>query len=144
VTATAGAVLFGFRGSTARPTKVWEIQLFNVTAPTTSGALGLVVATGIGSGAITGNVGQSRNRGAVASTAQAWTNFATTLPTVGAVGTSLRRMAIGATIGNGIIWTFDAEPVELALGGAIGGDLCLINLNATAPGTYDFSFIYDE
>ena len=72
------------------------------------------------------------------------TNWATAAPTNGGAGALFRRVSLGATIGNGIIWTFDREPLEVVGGAAATSELCLCNSIATAPGTIDVTFVYDE
>lgn len=145
VGATAGSVLFGFRASTTRLAYVFEIGLFNITAPTTSGALGLVRSTALGTGALTGVAGIAEDPQAAAGGGQVVTAWATLAPTTGGVGTTLRRFTSPASFGNGVIWTWpEASPLEVPVGSAANGELAIINLQATAPGTYDFYFAWEE
>lgn len=145
VTATAMAPLAAIRGAqTGRPTKVREIHLFAVTAPTTVGELGLCLSTALGTGSLTSVAPVTRDStriptaGAVLVTA-----WATLAPTVGAAATAFRRAAFGPAIGNGIIWTFDGESFEIPVGGATS-ELVLVNLQALAPGTWAFSAVLEE
>lgn len=143
VTATALAPLAAFRGSTGVRTRVKEIHLFAITAPTTSGGLGLMRSTALAvtpSGVVTG---LPRDTGDAATTAQLETGWGTA-PTVGAVGTVLRRFACGPSIGSGVIWTFDEEPLTVPLGSAATGELVLVNLQATAPGTWDMTVVFAD
>lgn len=144
VGATAGSVLFGFRAGT-RLCYVYELGLFNITAPTTSGGLGLVRSTAIGTGTLTGVLGIPEDPNAVAGLGQAITNWGTALPTTGGVGTTMRRFTSPATFGNGVIWTWsEADPLEVSANAAVNSELVLINLQATAPGTYDFYVAWEE
>lgn len=146
VTATAGAVLGAFHAGN-RPARIYEIELFNITAPTTSGGIGLCYSTAIGTGALTNLLGQktdpSNDVAAVGSIVTAW---ATTAPTVAASPFStLRRWSSPASFGNGIIWTWDtAAPLIVPANAAVNSELCIINLQATAPGTYFFTVRWDE
>ncbi len=144
VTATAGAVLFGFRASTSRMARIREIQLFNITAPATSGALGLVRSTALGTGALTAVAGMPLNPDDPAAGGQVITNWATAVPTTGGAGATLRRIAVPATIGNGVMWVWDREPLIVPPGSAVNGELAFINLQATAPGTWDVTVVWEE
>jgi hypothetical protein len=145
-TASAMAVLAAVRGSTTRPTFVREIHLFGITAPTTSGAVGLCKSTALGTGTLTSTAPVARDLSYVSIGAGAVliTAWGTAAPTTGAVATVFRRWSQSPAIGNGIIWTFDGENLEIPLGGVATGDLCLVNLQATAPGTFDITAILEE
>lgn len=143
VTATAGAVLFGFKAGSLRA-RIREIHLFNITAPTTSGALGLNRSTALGTGALTGLVGIPHDPSDSATTAQVITAWATAVPTVVAAST-LRRFDSPASFGNGVIWTFDTmDPLVVPAAPAVNAELVFTNLQASAPGTYDFTFVWEE
>lgn len=143
VTATAYAALAALRGSTTKPTLVWEIHCFGITAPASPGGIGLCISTALGTGGLTSVTPVGRRQpntpGAVLVT-----NWATLAPTNGGAGTIFKRWIQSAAVGNGIIWTFDGEPFEMGLGGAAAGELCIVNLFATAPGTFEISMVVEE
>lgn len=143
VTATIGAALAAIRAVT-RAVRIYEIHAFYVTAPTTSGGLGLAISTAIGTGALTSVTPVARSTRATAPTALLNTAWATLAPTNGGAGSIFRRVHAAATIGNGIIWTFDREPLEVVGSAAAASELCLVNTIATAPGTIDVTFIFEE
>jgi hypothetical protein len=145
VTATAAAALVALRAVT-RPCRIWEIHLFYVTAPTTNGSLGLCRSTAIGTGTLTSvtPVARSVTTGIAAATALLNTAWATLAPTNGGIGTVFRRVSTAATIGNGVIWTFDREPLEVAGSAGATSELCVVNTQAVAPGTFDVTFVYEE
>lgn len=143
VTATVAAALVSLRGSTTRPTLVWEIHMFYITAPTTSGGLGLCRSTALGTGTLTSTAPVGRRASYATAGAIAVTNWATAAPTNGGIGAVFRRFAAGPAIGNGVIWAFN-DPIELPLGNVATGELCIVNTIATAPGTFDFTFVIEE
>lgn len=143
VTATAAAALCAIRAVT-RKLHIREIHLFYVTAPTTSGGLGLARSTALGTGALTNVTPVARGLSQDAPTALLVTAWATLAPTNGGIGTVFRRVHQGATIGNGIIWTFDGDELEVIGGAAAASELCVVNTVATAPGTFDIAVVYDE
>lgn len=145
VTATALAPLASFRASTTQRARIREIQIYTVTAPTTVGGLGLMRSTALGTGTLTSAVGVNREPGDAATTGQVVTAWATAAPTVGAVGTVFRRAAFPAAVGQGVIWTWDiVDPLLVPLGNAATGELVIVNLNATAPGTFEISVTWEE
>jgi hypothetical protein len=143
VTATAAAALASIKAGTTRPIFVEEIHLFYVTAPTTSGGLGLAISTAVGTGTLTSVTPVARSRNVNAPGALAITNWATAAPTNGGAGTLFERQHAAAAIGNGVFWTFLNEPIEIAPNGATS-ELCICNTVATAPGTFDFCFVFEE
>lgn len=143
VTASVAAPLAALRAVTGF-CRIWEIHAFYVTAPTTSGGLGLCRSTALGTGALTSVTPVARSTRASAPTAILNTAWATAAPTTGGIGTVFRRVAQAATIGNGIIWTFDREPLELIGSAAATSELIICNDNATAPGTFDLTVVYEE
>ena len=144
VTATAAAALCALKGVT-RPCFIKEIHIFGITAPTTSGALGLCRSTAVGTGTLTSVVPVSRDPNATAPTAVLITNWATAAPTNGGVGAVFRRWTQSAAIGNGVIWTFDGDDgIEVVGGAAATSELCVVNMVATAPGTFDITVVYVE
>lgn len=143
VGASAGSVLFGFHANSRR-CWVREWHMFNITAPTTSGGIGLVRSTALGTGSRTEVIGIPRDTSSNAGTGSVVTAWATLAPTTGGVTTSLIRFTSPATFGNGVIWTFDDEPMEVPANPAVTSELVIINLMATAPGTYDFTVVWEE
>ena len=143
VTASANAVLFGFRASTARRCFIREIGFFYRTAPTTSGQLGLQRSTALGTGAITAVVGQAHEPGEPAAIGQVETAWATAAPTT--ANLYMKRFGSAPTIGNGMVWRFDeGSGLVVPLGSAATGEIVVCNLVATAPGTMDFWFTWEE
>ena len=142
VTATVAAALVALKAVT-RPIYIREIHIFGVTAPTTSGGLGLCLSTAVGTGALTSVSPVARSREAPASASLLNTAWATLAPTNAGIGAVFERWAAPATLGNGIIWSFADEPIEVAAGVATS-ELCVVNTLATAPGTFDVVFIFSE
>ena len=145
VTATIGAPLCALRAVTA-PLRVREIHIFYVTAPTTSGSLALVRSTALGTGTLTSVTPQARSAlvGTPAATALLVTAWATLAPTNGGAAAMFRRFVGAATIGNGVIWTFDQESLGVAGSAGAASELIIANGIATAPGTFDVTFVYEE
>jgi hypothetical protein len=143
VTATVAAALCAIRAVT-RKLYLREIHLFYVTAPTTSGGLGLVRSTALGTGGLTSVTPVARELNQDAPTALLVTAWATLAPTNAGIGAVFRRVAQGPSIGNGIIWTFDGDELEVAGNAGATSELCIVNTLATAPGTFDVTIVYDE
>lgn len=145
VGATAMSVLAAFRGPLAARGHIREIHLFAITAATTSGAVGLCRSTALGTGVLTSVVGIPYDPNDPTPVGQIITNWGTALPTVGIVATVFRRWDQTAAIGNGVIWTFYQESgLIVPINSAAAGDLCLVNLQATAPGTFDITVVWEE
>ena len=142
-TATSAAALVSLRAVT-RWVRIWEVHLFYQTAPTTSGGLGLCYSTALGTGTLTSVTPVARSTRATAATALLVTNWATLAPTNGGIGTVFRRFAAAAAIGNGVIWTFDREPLEVIGSAGATAEMCVVNTNATAPGTFEITVVYEE
>jgi len=142
-TATSAAALVSLRAVT-RWVRIWEVHLFYQTAPTTSGGLGLCYSTALGTGTLTSVTPVARSTRATAATALLVTNWATLAPTNGGIGTVFRRFAAAAAIGNGVIWTFDREPLEVVGSAGATSEMCVVNTNATAPGTFEITVVYEE
>ena len=142
-TATSAAALVSLRAVT-RWVRIWEVHLFYQTAPTTSGGLGLCYSTALGTGTLTSVTPVARSTRATAATALLVTNWATLAPTNGGIGTVFRRFAAAAAIGNGVIWTFDREPLEVIGSAGATSEMCIVNTNATAPGTFEITVVYEE
>lgn len=146
-TATDLTPLFGFRAG-AQLASIREIHLFNRTAPTVVGALGLFRSTADGTGTVTSSAAQPRpvaGSALAASTAFVWTNYATARPTIGAVTTAMKRWTHGTALGNGMIWTFDAmDPLQVGIVAATSHIVIATVGGANAPATYDFTFVWEE
>jgi hypothetical protein len=121
---------------------VQEIGIFLVTAVETH--VGLCYAAALGTGALTSVTPVPHARNAPASGALLVTAWATASPTNAGIGAVFRRWHGGATIGNGVIWTFpEPDPLEITQNNATG-ELCLVNLVAVAPATMDVSITFRE
>lgn len=143
VTATANAPLAAFRaGQSTRPVYIYEIGIFGRTAPTTSGAIGIARSSALSvtpSGLVVGVPRDPARPNAGAGLITGWA----TAPTLTSP-TFIRRWDQPATIGNGIIWTFDRDnPLTLVASGATS-ELVFANLLATAPGTFEIYVGFDE
>lgn len=145
VGATAGSVLVGLRAIT-RPLYLRELHLWYVTAPTTSGGLGLNRSTAVGTGALTGVLGQAADGAAqaAAGTGEAITAWGTAAPTITAANTLRRWFAGAAAIGTGIVWVWEPPGLYIQGNAQTTSELVLQNLQATAPGTLDVTFVWDE
>lgn len=143
VTASAGAPLFALRAIT-RPVLVRELHLWYATAPTTSGGLALNRSTALGTGGLTGVFGQPVNPSDLAGTAELVTAWATLAPTITAAASFRRWFAGAAAIGTGVIWAWEPPGLYIAGSASATSELVIQNLQATAPGTLDVTFIYDE
>lgn len=144
VTASAGAVLFGIRAVT-RPLYMRELHMWYATAPTTSGGLGLNRSTALGTGGTpTSLAGQPLNPNDTAGTGLVATAWVTLAPTITAASTLRRWFSGAAAIGQGIVWVW--EPPGLYVPGSAGAtsELVVQNLQGTAPGTLDVTFVWDE
>lgn len=142
-TGTALTPIAAFRSSTINRTEVREIHLFNVTAPTTSGGVGLMRSTAQGTASASVTTPQPRDPSSSADTAILETAWSAA-PTVGAVGTVMRRWHHGTALGNGILWTYDlTSPLVFPASNAATGSLILVNLQGTAAATYDITIVYN-
>jgi hypothetical protein len=143
VTATANAPLWAFRAVTRR-CYIYEVTISGITAPTTSGAIGITRSTALGTGTLTSTTGQPLQPEGAAATALLVTNWATAAPTISATA-YLARIAFPASIGNTFVWSFAVDhPLEVPGGAAATSEIVFTNLQATAPGTYDITIRYLE
>lgn len=141
VTATAGTPISSLRAA-GKSATLRELHIWAVTAPTTRGALALAMSTALGTGALTNVIPVAYDpHNAVLPTALAITAWATLAPTV---GTWMRRYCSSPAIGQGIVWTFGAEGLTIPCSGVTSNELVLLNASATAPGTWDVTYVYDE
>lgn len=142
--ATAPYVIAAVRGSTNSRIKLKAIEIFTLTAPTTS--LGLTVArsTAQGTGAFTANVGLPRDPNDDNSTAMLGATWATARPTVGAASTYGRQAVLPASVGAGIIWEWDIlESLVIPKSAAATADFCIVQTTATASGDLKITAIWE-
>jgi hypothetical protein len=131
-TGAAAAPIATLSTGSARDVRVWEVGISVSTA--VSGEVGLMRPANSPATPSGGQVGAADDpvSGAgVAVTANAWA----TAPTV---STGLRRMVLPATIGAGVIWTFEDGLVI-----PVSSYLVLWQYSALAV-TYSAYFVYDE
>jgi hypothetical protein len=130
----AAAWLAGLRCPATADARVWEIHVIAETA--VAGTVDLRRITTAGTGAATSTTPTAEDSSATAaSTVLIDTAFATAAPL--ATGVSIRRYALPATIGQGIIWTFP-QGLVVPVSGAIG----IYQLSALAV-TYGVTFVFD-
>jgi hypothetical protein len=115
---------------------VKEIGLFLSAATATS--LGLIRAATVGT-ATTSVLGQAHQPGAPVATANLDTAWSTA-PTVGS-NAYLRRLALPATSGIGVIWTFQPG-AELIVG--VNASVLIWNFGAAAGAALDAYMVWDE
>src|SRR4051794_10299433 len=133
----AAAWVAQFRTPAGRDARVWEIHAFAETA--VAGTLGLVRSASVGA-VFTSTTPQTEDgNNATAAGAQCLVDTAaTTAPTQAPTPVYLRRAALPATIGAGIIWQFpDGLVVPVSSG------LLVWQLSALAV-TYGLTFVYEE
>lgn len=121
-----------------------ELHMFYVTAPTTSGGLGLARSTAIGTGALTGLLGISVIQPDVAGTGEIVTAWATAAPTFTANAFLRRWFGGAAAIGTGVVWVWEPPGLYIPPNAGAASELVLVNLQATAAGTLDLTAIWDE
>jgi hypothetical protein len=145
VTATAGTVIAALRSGASRRALLKEVHIFSVTAPTTVGELGLVRATVLSTTPTSPIAGLPRNPVDVAA-ATAMAVGWTTPPAVSGFATKcLRRFSCGPSVGNGVIWQFlDDEGGLILPANVADGEICIVNLQSLAPGTWDITCVFEE
>lgn len=140
---TASVPFASFRSSTTQRSEIKEIGLSVVTAGNAPNSIGIARSTAL---AVTPGgtaVGIARDPGAVATTGQLQTTFATA-PTFTA-GAFLRRWTFPATVGAGLVWNFDITRMLIVnLGNVATGELVFVNTNATAISTFDLYIAWEE
>jgi hypothetical protein len=139
VTAAVDAVLAALRGESQRGIHLRELHCFTVTAPTTVGRLALKRALVPGA-TETGNSPVPQDPQGAFSTAFLSTGWGTTPTVAPDPAGALRRFACPAAVGNGIIWTW-YEDDGLVI--PPGGQICLCNAGATAPGTWGVRAVWE-
>jgi hypothetical protein len=114
--------------------KIKEVHVFNTTTSAfIAGLIRLTNATGVGAGLT--EVAEDDLDATVTAT-----GFAGHTSDPG-LGTEVRRAAIGAAIGSGVIWTFGEQGLHIAAGTANGiGIYC-----PTGTGqVFDYAIVWDE
>lgn len=139
VSATAGAPLVALRAPATERMALRELGVTLIAA--TSTRLGLRRATAVSITPSNTIAGQNKQPGAPASGSLLVSTWVT-VPTVSA--NDMRRITLPAAIGAGFIWTWPADdPLIVGLGSAIA-ELCLCNLVAVAPSTFDYYAIWED
>jgi hypothetical protein len=132
--AAAGAAYADLVATSTDRLRLREIGLFVSAATATS--VGLIRASTLGTrtSPVTGLQGDPAEPAATGTTAVAWS-------VAGTVGsTYLRKMAIPAAIGNGLIWTFG--PNDLII--PVSGGVFLWNFGAGAGSICNGYFVWEE
>jgi hypothetical protein len=145
-TATAATPLAALRAIT-RPAWLRELHIQYVTAgPASASGLALIPSTAIGTGALTGLIGLAVNPSDLAGTAEAITNWGTAIPTNAGLAASRRRWLSGSTtpIGTALVWIFEAPGFYVPGSASATSEILLCNMAATAPGTMDLTWVYEE
>lgn len=136
----AAAWVAELRSSTTRDVRVWEVGIFAESA--VAGTVGLIRSTSAGTtpgGAVVPQADDSA--GGAAASANLYTTYGTA-PTVGTV--PLRRAALPATIGSGIIWTFPEGLVVPSGTFSATANALVVWQYSTAAVTYSIHLTYDE
>lgn len=130
----AAAWLMGLRCPATADARIWEIHVLAESA--VAGTVDLRRITTAGTGAATSTTPVADDVSAAAATVLVDTAFATAVPV--ATGISIRRYALPATIGQGIIWTFP-QGLVVPVSGAVG----LFQLSTLAV-TYGVTWVFDQ
>lgn len=136
VTKTTGAaagLITQLRTGTSRDIRVFEIGLF-VNSGIAS-TVGLIRPSAVGATFISSAVGAAEDSASIAGVSVVDT-AATTAPTIGT--NYMRRVGLGATVGQGFIWTFPN-----GINVPINSSLALWQLSALAV-TFENYWYYDE
>lgn len=142
VTAAANTPIAALRAN-ARRMFVYEIGLSASTAPTTSGGLGLCWADTIGTGGLTGVLGEATDGSDTAdAVGQIVTAWATAAPT--ALSRYMRRVAFGPAIGVGVVFAAPPDRPWIVQGSGARSELVITNLQGTAPGTWQIYAVWSE
>jgi len=132
-TTTAAGLLAQLRAGASRDLEIVEIGLFASTA--VSGTVGLIRPSAVGATFTSTAVGSADDPISGASAAVVDT-AATTPPTIGT--NYMHRITLPATIGAGVIWTFDT-PLLIS----VSASMALWQIS-TAAVTYDGYIVYNE
>src|SRR5215207_3767511 len=102
--ATAPYVICALRGPTTNNAKLYELEVFTVTAPTTSLQLALVYSTALGTGTLTNTMtGIGRGPAHQAAAGQLIGTWGTARPTIGAATTYQKRIILPPSVGAGVM-----------------------------------------
>jgi hypothetical protein len=134
--AAAGPIATFVAGSAARP-DIREISITLASAPTAGPSVGIGRPAGLGSGTLTGALGQATDVNDPAGTSTLVSAFGTTQPTAPAV--PMRRISLPNAIGAGVIWTWDRQDLNVAP----SGNLVIWQFTALAV-TYDIYIKFEE
>lgn len=115
--------------------KIEEIGVFATTA--VAGEVGLGRPAANGAGTLTGTLGQALDPADAASVTTLVTSFGTTQPT--APTNFMRRIQLPATIGAGVIWTWNISELIVP----VSANLVIWQISAAAV-TYDVYVKYRE
>lgn len=119
----------------SRPLYVYEVEIYNTTAVACEVALVRLTTAGTVGAAVTVEGPFDSDEALDGAMFQAHSSTPPTFTTV------FRQAMLGAAIGAGAIWTFDAQPIRIPAGTANGvGILCL---NGTGQ-ICDVSFDWDQ
>lgn len=139
-TGAAAGIICDIRTATAKDVRVWEIWVTAETA--VAGTVGLVRATNAGTtpGGDTVAISEDYSNTRTVAT-HVYTTYGTE-PTQGAV--YLRRCALAASVGSGLIWSFpEGIVVPTSTDTATGNGLLLRQLS-TAAVTYSVHVVFEE
>lgn len=139
-TGAAAGIIADIRTASAKDVRIWEIWVSTETA--VAGTIGLVRSTNAGTtpGGDTVAVSEDYSNTRTVAT-HVYTTYATE-PTQATV--YLRRSAVPATIGSGVIWTFpEGLTVPTSTDTATANGLLLRQLS-TAAVTYAVTVVYEE
>jgi hypothetical protein len=126
-----------FRTPSNRDARIWEIHAFAETA--VAGTLALVRSLTVGSGFTSTTPQTEDGNNVTAAGALCLVDTAATVaPTEAAAPVNMRRIALPATIGSGIIWQF---PDGLVI--PVSSGLLVWQLSAAAV-TYGLTFVHEE
>lgn len=133
--AAAGPIVTMLTTSTSRP-DIREIGIFMSSAPATGPTIGLGRPAAVGVTASGGVLGQADDAGdpaAVVSIVPTWTT-APTAPT-----NYMRRITLPATIGAGVIWTWEPNMLNVP----VSSNFVIYQISALAV-TYDIYWKWEE
>lgn len=131
----AAAWLVQFRTSSTKDARIWEIHAFAESA--VAGTLGLTRSNSVGATFTSTTPAAEDSTNGTAAVSQIDT-AATTAPTQAGTPVYFRRVALPATIGAGIIWSF---PTGLVV--PVSAGLLVWQLSSAAV-TYGITFVHDE
>jgi hypothetical protein len=134
--AAASAAFATIRAGASSRVRLLELGVFTNAATATSVALTRATNTFVPTTSIIGQPYDTGDPTSIANVDTAWS----TAPTV-TIANSLRRIALPATIGAGVIWTFDPM---FAVGPAGVGGLVLWNFGSGAGSALNVYAVWEE